>query len=60
MALVAEEALNHVFSDLKSKNKESRLRASYELLNHVNIAHRGNEQSCMAQIELTEIRSSIR
>ncbi|MCJ1320534.1 phosphatidylinositol kinase- protein kinase tor1 [Xylographa vitiligo] len=40
MALVAEESLNHVFSDLKSKNKETRLRASYELLNHVNIAHR--------------------
>ena len=43
MALVAEESLNHVFSDLKSKNKEAQLRASYELVNYVNIAHRGSE-----------------
>ena len=60
MALVAEESLNHVFSDLKSKNKETRLRASYELLNHVNIAHRGKRHITTARVELTEVRSSVR
>jgi len=38
---VMGDALNHIFQELKSRNKETRLRGSYELLNHVNIAHRG-------------------
>ena len=35
------DPLSHVFLDLKSRSKDTRQRASYELLNLVNIAHRG-------------------
>ena len=35
------EALTRIFSDLKSKNKDIRLKASYSLLNQVVAAHSG-------------------
>ena len=35
------DSLSHVFLDLKSRSKDTRQRASYELLNIVNNAHRG-------------------
>ena len=35
------EALTRIFSDLKSKNKDIRLKASYGLLNQVIAAHSG-------------------
>ena len=41
MSLQGSDSLNHIFVELKGKNKDGRLRASYELLNLVGIAHRG-------------------
>lgn len=41
MALRAVESLNPTFLELKSKNEETRLRASYELRNQVIVAARG-------------------
>lgn len=41
MSAMGVDTLNQIFHELKSRNKEARLRGSYELLNHVNIAHRG-------------------
>lgn len=42
MALQAHDALNRTFLDLKSKNEEVRLRASYDLRDQVSRAVRGN------------------
>lgn len=41
MALRVLDALNPIFSDLKSKNEDIRLRASYELRSQVVTAARG-------------------
>lgn len=41
MSVMGADTLNQIFHELKSRNKETRLRGSYELLNHVNSAHRG-------------------
>lgn len=43
MAQRAVDAFNPTFNELKSKNEETRLRASYELRNLVVAAHRGDE-----------------
>ena len=41
MALRPMDALNPVFAELRSKNEETRLRASYDLRDQVIAAHRG-------------------
>ena len=41
MALQAAETLNRTFLELRSKDNDTRLRASYDLNNQVNIAVRG-------------------
>ena len=38
---IESEALSRVFSELKSKNKDIRLKASYNLLSQVIVAHSG-------------------
>ena len=41
MSLQEANSLDRAFSELKSKNKDVRAKASYELLNHVILAHSG-------------------
>jgi len=43
MAHRAVDALNPTFVELKSKNEETRLRASYDLRSLVIAAHRGED-----------------
>lgn len=46
MAQRAVDALNPTFAELKSKNEDTRLRASYDLRNLVVVAHRGDDLLC--------------
>lgn len=39
--MASSEALNRIFVELRSKNEEIRLKASYDLHSHVSIAARG-------------------
>lgn len=41
MSLQTADALTRTFQDLKSKNEETRVRASHELYSHVALAARG-------------------
>ena len=41
MALQSQDALNRIFLELKSKNDDVRLKAAFDLHNHVSIAARG-------------------
>ena len=41
MALPSQDTLNRIFLELKSKNDDVRLKAAFDLHNHVSIAARG-------------------
>lgn len=60
MSSTGADTLTHVFLDLKGRSKESRVRASYELLNHVNVAHRGGIDFLFTSPVLIELRSCVR